>query len=293
MNLPTAMPAARSAQDEPARLAEATWSLYQQGEVTVVVDGLLAAGPRSRIWRLDAIGPDGARQYAVKWFRPRYRLAGEPVAREYLALVSLTRALGRLRTGRYLIRCPVPVRAWRWGYVMSAVPGRRLDDALARRLLPAAEHPRIARDLVAALAAFHGEHGGPHGGFQPGNVLFGPGAGLHLLHPAAAPAESCAWPGPGTPPDLAVDIAYWAFCTALRAPRLAVRRPWAVAECFRFAAELGRAAVEHSGDPRLAGQFDRCLAGYWARLRRRGVQHAAALAAGRLHGPGRHDRGSG
>lgn len=280
----------RAAEDESARLAEASWSLYGRGESTVVVDGLLAAGPRSRIWRLVADGPGGTRQYAVKWFRPGYRRGGAPVAGEYSALVSLARALDRLRTDGYRIRCPAPVRAWDWGYAMSAVPGRQLDQALARRLLPAGEQAQLARDLVTALTAFHTVHGGPYGDFHPGNVLLGPDRELYLLDPAPADGGLPAWPAPAGPPYLAVDVAHWAFATAVRALRRSIRHPRAVAACFQFARELGRAALERSDDPRLATQLDRCLADQWTRLRRQGPrQYAVAVAAGRLLGPARRD----
>jgi hypothetical protein len=268
------------ADDERARLAEASWALYGRGAVTVVVDGLLAAGARSRIWRLVAVGPDGTAQYAVKWFRPGHGRTADTSARDCDALSRLAQALATVRTDAYLVRCPVPVHAWSWGYAMSAVPGRPLDDALARGQLPTWEQPRLARDLVAALAAFHAAHGAPYGDFHPGNVLLGPQRDLYLLDPAPIWALPPSWPVPA-PPHLAVDVAYWTFCTTIRALRRAVRHPWAVAECFRFARELGRAAVDHSGDPQLASELDRCLADLWTRLRRRGARHAAARTADR------------
>jgi hypothetical protein len=269
------------ADDERSRLAEASWALYGRGAVTVVVDGLLATGARSRIWRLVAIGPDGTTQYAVKWFRPGHGCTADTAARDYDALARLAQALDTVRTDAYLVRCPAPVQAWDWGYAMAAVPGRHLDSALTRRQLPSWEQPRLARDLVAALTAFHAAHGAPYGDFHPGNVLLGPERDLYLLDPAPVWALPPSWPTPA-PPHLAVDVAYWTFCTALRALRRAFRHPWAVGECFRFARALRDAAVKQSDDPRLPNELDRCLADLWTELRQRGTRHAAARAASRL-----------
>jgi hypothetical protein len=266
--------------DERSRLAEASWALYAQGAVTVVVDGLLASRPQSRIWRLEAVGPDGTAQYAVKWFRPDDGTA-DRVARDYAALGRLAQALDTVRTDAYAVRCPLPVQAWSWGYAMSAVSGRHLDDALARRQLPSWEQPRLARDLVAALAAYHATHNSPHGDFHPGNVLLGPARDLYLLNPAAGTGLPRSWPQPAVPPPLAVDIAYWTFRATLEALRRSIRHPRAAAECRRFAGVLGQAAVDHAHDPSLTKQIDHCLADHWARFRRQGLRHrlTASLAS--------------
>jgi hypothetical protein len=274
--------------EEQRRLAEASWALYDHGAVTVVVDGLLATGARSRIWRLVAVGPDGTSQYAVKWFRPHDDSTVDTVARDYDALVRLTQALDTVRADAYVVRCPVPVEAWSWGYAMSAVSGRNLNDALAHRQLPGWEQPRLARDLVAALAAFHTAHGGPYGDFHPGNVLLGPHHDLYLFNPASGTRHPASWPQPAVPPHLAVDVAYWAFRAALESLRPSVRHPRAAAECRRFAAVLGQAAVDYAGDRSLAEQIDHCLAEHWARFRRQGPRHRAVATAGQLLGSGRN-----
>lgn len=290
----------RVAEDERSRLAEASWALYGRGAGTVVVDGLLATGARSRVWRLVAVGREGTRHYAVKWFRPHYRSgwagadAGDPpdpvdpaapaapggsVATEYAALASLIRALPELATGRFRLRCPVPVQAWDWGYAMSAVPGYRLDDVVAHRQLAAAEYPQLARELVAALIAFHASSGGPYGDFHPGNVLLGPDRDVYLLDPAPAAGWLPSWAGEPAPPHLAVDVAHWVYATALAGLRQVARHPVVVARCGQLARALAGAAVELTGDRALAGQIDRCLIDYWAELGRRGAGHRAVAAA--------------
>jgi hypothetical protein len=279
----------RVADDERARLAEASWALYGLDTGTVVVDGLLAAGTHSRVWRLLAVDRTGARAYAVKWFRPSYRSTAEPplawdaVATEYAALTSLVRVLPGLPADRYQLRCPTPVQSWDWGYVMSAVPGRRLDEAVLRRQLPVAEYGPLARGLVRAVVAFHTAHGGPYGDFHPGNVLLGPDRDIYLLDPAPATGWLACWAGQPAPPHLAVDIAYWIYVTALRALRRSARHPRTVIGCAHLARALAEAAVEVTADATLAGQIDRCLADYWIGLRQRGVGYRAlAAAAARL-----------
>jgi hypothetical protein len=279
----------RVADEERARLAEASWALYAHDARTVVVDGLLAAGARSRVWRLLAVDRTGTRLYAVKWFRSRHRsdvealLDRDAVAAEYAALGSLGRVLPELASDRYLLRCPVPVQAWDWGFVMSAVPGRRLDEAVLRQEVPVAEYGHIARGLVRALVAFHAAHGGPYGDFHPGNVLLGRACDIYLLDPAPAAGWLSCWAGQPAPPHLAVDIAHWSYSTAVRALRGSLRHPRTAAACAHLARTLTEAAVQVTGDPALAGQIDRCLADYWNRLRRTDLPHRAlAAAAARL-----------
>jgi hypothetical protein len=281
--------ACRVADDERTRLAEACWALYGRDAGTVVVDGLLAAGPRSRVWRLVAVDRTGTRPYAVKWFRPRYRstatapLARDPVATEYAALANLVEVLPGLAGDRYLLRCPAPVQSWDWGYVMSAVPGRRLDEAVTRREVSPAEYAYLARGLVRAVVAFHAANGGPYGDFHPGNVLLGPDRDLYLLDPAPATGWLACWAGQPAPPHLAVDVAHWTYSTAIRALRGSLRHPGTATACAHLARALAEAAVEVTGDPALAGQIDRCLADYWNRLRQSSIAHRAlALAAARL-----------
>jgi hypothetical protein len=314
------------AEDERSRLAEATWALYGQGVGTVVVDRLLSAGTRSRVWRLVAVGRDGTRHYAVKWFRPRYRSqwgggggagpAGDSVATEFAALSSLIEVLPadaapagepaaveqatepavepaiepavEPAAGRFRLRCPLPVQAWDWGYAMSAVPGQRLDEAVARRALPAGEFRHLARELVGALTAFHTAQGGPYGDFQPANVLLGPDRDVYLLDPAPAAGWLTCWAGRPAPPHLAVDVAHWGYATAVTGLRQAVRRPGTLARHPGAVVRLGQlgraladAAVEVTGDPALARQIDRCLADYWAQLGGQGLRHRLAAAAGR------------
>ncbi|HVQ95024.1 MAG TPA: hypothetical protein VMU51_28585 [Mycobacteriales bacterium] len=293
------------AEDERSRLAEASWALYGQGVGTVVVDGLLSAGARSRVWRLVAVGREGTRHYAVKWFRPRYRSqwAGSPrgscggsgslgdsVATEFAALTNLLEVLpaAAAPAGRFQLRCPLPVQAWDWGYAMSAVPGQRLDDAVARRVLAAAEFGQLGRDLVGALIAFHGVHGGPYGDFQPANVLLGPARDVYLLDPAPAGGWLRCWAGEPAPPHLAVDVAHWMYATAVgmlrqaaRHPGTLARRPGGVARLGQLSRALADAAVEVTGDPGLAAQIERCRADYWTQLSNHSRRHSLAAAAGR------------
>jgi hypothetical protein len=280
---------ARVADEERARLAEASWALYARDARTVVVDGPLAAGARSRIWRLLAVDRTGTRLYAVKWFRPRHRSDAETlanrdaVAAEYAALGSLVQVLSELASDRYLLRCPAPVQVWDWGFVMSAVPGRRLDEAVLRQEVPAAEYGHIARGLVRALVAFHTAHGGPYGDFHPGNVLLGPACDIYLLDPAPAAGWLSCWAGQPAPPHLAVDVAYWTYSTAVRAVRASLWHPRTAGAFAHLARALTDAALQVTRDPALAGQIERCLADYWNRLRRTGPAHRAlAAAAARL-----------
>lgn len=284
----------RAGPDEPARLAEAAWSLYAHGAGTVVVDGLIAGRRSCRVWRLAAVGPGGTRQYALKWFRPGRPAGGgtgPAVAAEYAALVDLAGALDHPPvsgaagwSAGYRVGCPTPVQAWDWGYLMSAVPGQRLDQVLLRGLLPRVEQPGLAVELVRALAAFHARHGGPYGEFEPANVLLGPGRVGYLLAPGPDRGGPGAAP-PGAPP-LAADVAYWAFRTALHGLRQSVRHPRTVAECHRFARELRHAAA--GGDPAVDAQIARCLTHYRGLLRRHGPRHRAlAAATARLLDPDR------
>jgi hypothetical protein len=234
------------------------------------------------VWRIVTSGPDGRREHAVKWFRAGYRTGGS-VAAEYAALAALDRAVAGLPAGAYRVRCPRPVRAWDWGYAMSAVPGCRLDRALARGLLPAGQHRALAADLVAALGAFHTAHGGPYGDFHAGNVLLGPDHEVYLIDPAPANPDFFRWPPGAAPPPLAVDLGYWTFVAATRA----ARRPRTGAEALRFAGTLRDAAAERTADPGLAAAVEACLADYWARLssqgpRRRLVAMLASRVASRL-----------
>jgi uncharacterized membrane protein len=172
---------------------------------------------------------------------------------------------------------------------MSAVPGHRLDQLLLWGLLPPADQPGLAAELVHTLTAFHARHGGPYGEFEPANVLLGPGRIGYLLDPGPAAMDGAA-AAPAAPP-LAVDVAYWAFRTALRGLRQSVRHPRAVADCHRFARELRRAAVAVSGDPALDAEIARCLAFYRGLLRRHGPRHRAlAAATARLLDPDRPGR---
>jgi hypothetical protein len=279
---------ARVADDERARLAEACWALYGRAAGTVVVDGLLAAGARSRVWRLLAVDRTGAQPYAVKWFRPRYRPtaatppAWDTIAAEYAALATLDAVLPGLASDRYRLHCPAPVQSWDWGYVMSAVPGRRLD-VLTRRELPAADYHQLAGVLVRALVAFHTATGGPYGDFHPGNVLLGPNQDVYLLDPAPAAGWLACWAGQPAPPNLAVDLGHWTYAAALRALLRSPRHPRSAASCLHFAQVLTAAAVQVTGDQALAWQVNRCVADYWTRLRRRGLAgRALATAAARL-----------
>jgi hypothetical protein len=261
--------------DEQSRLAEASWAIYALGANTVVVDGLLADGVGSRVWRLAAIGRDGARQYAVKWFRPAAREDGRAVATEYAALRRLADVLPGLPTRRFALRCPVPVQAWDWGYAMSAVPGVPLPEAVSRRVLAPGEYGPIAGNLIGALLAYHHTQGAPYGDFHPGNVLLGPDRDLYLL----APSEPA---GPTAHP-LAADLAYWIVATALHALRASVRHPRAAAHGIQLARELAGTAISTTGDPGLATEIDRCLAARFAGLRRNGLRRrAVATAAERL-----------
>lgn len=281
-------PAPTSGDAERTQLAQAAGSLCGPADRTGVVDRLLAEGVQSRVWRVVTSGPDGCRNHAVKWFRPGYR-AGDSVAAEYAALVGLDRALCELGTETYRVRCPQPVRRWDWGYAMSAVSGCRLDRALARRRSPADEERLLVRDLVAGLTAFHAAHGGPYGDFHAGNVLLGADRAVYLIDPAPANPAFFTWPAEATPPPLAVDLAYWTFSAAVRAPR----HPRTAAAALRLAGALRDAAVHPAGGRRLAAEIDRCLADYWVRLARQGLrQHAVAALARRLRpADGRPDRG--
>jgi hypothetical protein len=285
--------------DEGARLAEACRALSDPAAGAVVVDGLLAAGMQSRVWRLAAVGPAvgpaagpaggpaagpaGAREYAVKWFRPGYRRTGDVVAREYSALLDLSRALRHVPAGGYRLSCPVPARQWDWGYAMSVVAGLPLEDLLGRRL-PDRDLDPIAADLVGALLAFHAEAGRPYGDFHPRNVLLGPDRDLYLVDPTHADVAFYAWQSEAPSPHLAVDIAYWLYWTAHRALRRSLRRPATTAGCYRLAHALYEAAAAHSPDGQFAGHVDRCLAGYWSILGRNGYrQRALAALASRRH----------
>ena len=263
---------------ERAQLAQAAGLLCGREDKTGVVDRMLAAGVQSRVWRIVTSGPDGHRAHAVKWFRAGYRGSGS-VAAEYSALVALDRAVADLGTAAYRVRCPRPVRVWDWGYAMSAVAGCRLDRALVRGLLPAPDERPLAGDLVAALAAFHAVHRGPYGDFHAGNVLLGTGREVYLIDPAPANPGFFGWPERAAPPLLAVDLAYWAFAAAVRAPR----RPRTAGHALRLGGALKDAAVEHTGRPGLADEIDRCLADYWHRLAGQGLrQRAVAVTAARL-----------
>jgi hypothetical protein len=276
------------ADDENARLAEAAWALYALGADTVVVEDLLASGSGSRVWRLVGYGADGTRTYAVKWFRPRHRQAGRAVATQYAALTRLAGVLAGLPTEAFALRCPAPVQVWDWGYAMTAVPGTRLDRAIAARLLPAADLAPLARDLVTALRAFHTADGGPYGDFEPSNVLLAGPREVYLLDPGPANGD----PPQPAGPALAADVACWIGATAIGALTLGVRHPRSTAGCVQLAGELTRAAVAGSGDPRLAGDIDCCLAQQWSRLRRRGPHYRAlaAIAGRRLRRASSGDR---
>jgi hypothetical protein len=263
---------------ERAQLAQAAGLLCGRGDRTGVVDRRLAAGVQSRVWRIVTSGPDGRSDHVVKWFRAGYR-AGNSVAAEFAALVALDRAVADLRPAAYRVRCPRPVRAWDWGYAMSTVSGCRLDLARARRLLPAEDERLLADDLVAALSAFHAVHRGPYGDFHAGNVLLGADREVYLIDPGPANPGFFSWPGPVSPPPLAVDLAYWTFAAAATAHR----RPRAAGHALRLAGALRDAATELMSDPGLAAEVDRCLADYWKRLASQGLrQRAVAVAATRL-----------
>jgi hypothetical protein len=250
--------------DENARLAEAAWAVYDLGANTVVVEELLASGSSSRLWRLAGYGPGGLSGYVVKWFRPRARQAGRAVATEYAALTRLAGVLSGLTTEAYAVGCPAPVQVWDWGYAMTAVPGVRLDRAVARGLV--ADVPSLAADLVTALRAYHADGGGPYGDFEPGNVLFDRPRSVYLLDPAP-PVE----PVPAAP--LAADLASWVQGAGVRAVRQAVRHPHAVAG----GRALGAAVLRAAGGPELRAEVEHCLAQRWDRLRRQGP-HRRALA---------------
>ena len=142
---------------------------------------------------------------------------------------------------------------------------------------------------VAGLTAFHAAHGGPYGDFHAGNVLLGADRAVYLIDPAPANPAFFTWPAEATPPPLAVDLAYWTFSAAVRAPR----HPRTAAAALRLAGALRDAAVHPAGGRRLAAEIDRCLADYWVRLARQGLrQHAVAALARRLRpADGRPDRG--
>jgi hypothetical protein len=254
--------------DENTRLAEAAWAVYALGANTVVVEDLLASGASSRVWRLAGYGPGGCTHYVVKWFRPRARQAGRAVATEYAALTRLGSALAAVPPGPYAVGCPAPVQVWDWGYAMTAAPGVPLDRAVARGLMPPAAP---ARDLIAALRAYHAAEGAPHGDVDPGSVLLAPGV-LCLLAPSAAPP-----PGP----PMAVDLAQWVVGAAVSVLRLAPRHPRRIATLRALTADLARAAETYQ--PGLTAEIERCLSRRWDRLRGQGPQgRAVAAAATRL-----------
>jgi hypothetical protein len=174
----------------------------------------------------------------------------------------------------YRVCCPAPVQVWDWGYAMTAVPGQRLDRAVAGAMVPGAGLGGLARDLIGALRAYHATEGRPHGDVEPGRVLIAPGV-LSLLAPATAP--------PAGPP-MAVDLAQWVAGAAVRVLRLAPRHPRRVAVLRTLTADLACAAELY--EPGVTIEIERCLARRWERLRSQGPRRrAVAAAANRLVRP--------
>lgn len=115
---------------------------------------------------------------------------------------------------------------------MEAAPGGTIHELVARPRLPLGWTATLARRLVDGLDAIYCATGGPHGDFQPGNVLV-----TSTLEPWFIDLQGMPGPGPASE-WAALDIGTWAYKAVSRIPRPAAVLPYAVARHLRLARTL-------------------------------------------------------
>ena len=158
---------------------------------------------------------------AAKVFRPSLGQAIS-VRKEFSALQTLGQCWPPDES--IVMRSPVALMAFDWGYVMGIADGAPLAESLAA-LTGTGVIRSVAALLLSTLDTYHEKEGGAYFDFHLDNVLITADAGmLSLLDPGSANEEFFRRASMGaTTEPLAVDICYWVYwhsVAALRRRRL-------------------------------------------------------------------------